>query len=135
MTWASPSCCYHYYYYFFSKSNDKVTKYFTNFWCRVHLGREFCASQTHVCVSTFSFFFLAENFDFSTNFQPHVGLVHFSRTHKFYFSVTFSLKMDSTILFTHLKIILLHCFSVFSFQLYPNRPIVNFLLVFIYAYH
>ena len=29
----------------------------------------------------------------------------------FYFSVTFSLKMGPTILFTHLKIILLQCFQ------------------------
>ena len=27
------------------------------------------------------------------------------------------------VLFTYLKIILLQCFSVFSFQLYPNRPL------------
>ena len=39
-------------------------------------------------------------------------------THKFHFSVTFSLKMGPTTLFTHLKIILLQCFqfSVFSFS-------------------
>ena len=37
-------------------------------------------------------------------------------THKFHFSVTFSLKMGPTALFTHLKIILLQCFSVFSFS-------------------
>ena len=43
--------------------------------------------------------------------------MHRSRTHKFHFSATFSLKMDSTVLFTHLKNILLQCFqfSVFSF--------------------
>ena len=37
----------------------------------------------------------------------------------------FLLKMDPTVLFTHLKIILLQCFSVFSFsfQLYPNGPL------------
>ena len=50
--------------------------------------------------------------------------VHYSRTHKFHFSVTFSLKMSPTVLFTHLKIILLQCFLVFSFQLYPNGPLV-----------
>ena len=42
--------------------------------------------------------------------------VHCLRTHKFYFLATFSLKMDLTILFTHLKIILLQYFSVFSFS-------------------
>ena len=42
--------------------------------------------------------------------------------HKFHFSAIFSLKMGPTVLFTHLKIILLQYFSVsvFSFQLYPN---------------
>ena len=36
------------------------------------------------------------------------------------------LKMGPTVLFTHLKIILLQCFSVFSFsfQLYPNELLV-----------
>ena len=38
------------------------------------------------------------------------------------FSQKFSLKLGLTILFTHLKIILLQYFSVFNFQLYPNRP-------------
>ena len=33
--------------------------------------------------------------------------VHCSWTHKFYFSAIFSLKMSPTILFTHLKIIML----------------------------
>ena len=66
------------------------------------------------------FFFLVEIFYFSANFQSHVGPVHYSRTHKFYFSVTFSLKMSLMILFTHLKIILLQYFLIFSFQLYLN---------------
>ena len=92
---------------------------------RVRLGSVFCASQ-HVYVSPFFFFFfLVEKFDFSTNFQPHVSPVHCSWTHKFHFSATFSLKMSPTILFTHLKIILLQCFSVFGFQLYPNGPLTE----------
>ena len=33
-------------------------------------------------------------------------------THKYHFSATFSLKMSFTILFTHLKIILLQCFQI-----------------------
>ena len=37
-------------------------------------------------------------------------------THKFHFSITFSLKISSTVLFTHLKIILLQYFSIFSFN-------------------
>ena len=62
--------------------------------------------------------------------QPHYltkpivnnAFMHCLRTHKFYFSVIFSLKMSPTVLFTRLKIILLFQFqfSVFSFQLYPN---------------
>ena len=42
--------------------------------------------------------------------------MHCSQTHKFHFSTTFSLKMDPTVLFTNLKIILLQCFSVFNFS-------------------
>ena len=44
--------------------------------------------------------------------------VHCSRIHKLHFSATFSLKMGPTVLFTHLKIILLQCFqfSIFSFS-------------------
>ena len=41
------------------------------------------------------------------------------------FSAIFLLKIGHTILFTYLKIILLHCFSVFSFQLYPNESLVS----------
>ena len=37
--------------------------------------------------------------------------VYCSRTHKFHFSATFSLKMGPTVLFTHLKIILLQYFQ------------------------
>ena len=54
-------------------------------------------------------------FDFSS------WTVH-TQTHKLHFSVTFSLKMYLTVLFTYLKIILLQCFLVFNFQLYPNWP-------------
>ena len=48
------------------------------------------------------------------------------RTHKFHTSATSSLKMGPTLLFTHLKIILLQYFSVsiFIFQLYPNGPLI-----------
>ena len=46
------------------------------------------------------------------------GPVHCLWTHKFHFLSIFSLKMSPTVLFTHLKIILLQCFqfSVFSFS-------------------
>ena len=49
-------------------------------------------------------------------FSQSVHIVHCSWTHKFHFSATFSLKMGRTVLFTHLKIILLQYFSVFSFS-------------------
>ena len=85
-----------------------------------------CTSQTHVCVSALFFFSrkLLLKFDFSANFKPHVGSVHCLRTHKFYFSTTFSLKIGLTVLFTHLKIILLQFFLVFSFQQYSNGFLV-----------
>ena len=55
-------------------------------------------------------------------FSKLVHIVYCSQTHKFHFLITFSLKVGPTVLFTHLKIILLQYFSVFSFQSYPNRP-------------
>ena len=86
--------------------------------------------------SAFSFFFflfsrvleeckVAANVDFST---MNSASVHCSWTHKFHFSATFSLKIGLTVLFTHLKIILLQCFqfSVLNFskinsiQTYPK---------------
>ena len=58
--------------------------------------------------------------------------MHYSWTHKFHFSATFSLKSGPTVLFTYLKIILLQYFLVFSFQLYPNGPLISpFVSVFI----
>ena len=49
-----------------------------------------------------------------TIFSQSVHTVHCLRTHKFYFSTIFSLKIDPTVLFTYLKTILLQCFSVFN---------------------
>ena len=59
--------------------------------------------------------------------------VHCLRTHKFRFSVTFSLKIGPTILFTHLKIILLQCFQfqfsvltkISSIQTEPQSQLPN----------
>ena len=58
----------------------------------------------------FLLFFLVQTalVDFST---VNSAFVHYSWTHKFHFWTTFSLKMGSTALFTHLKIILLQCFQ------------------------
>ena len=57
-----------------------------------------------------------QSLTFLTLFQPIKAHRACLRVHKFHFSTTFSLKMSSTVLFTYLKIILLQCFSVFSFQ-------------------
>ena len=44
-----------------------------------------------------------------------------NETHKSLFSTTFSLKIDHTVLFTHLKIILLQYFQFQQNKRYPNR--------------
>ena len=59
---------------------------------------------------------VAAKFNFSIFFSQSVHIVHYSWTHKFHFSATFSLKSGPTVLFTYLKIILLQYFSVFSFS-------------------
>ena len=80
--------------------------------------------------SFFHFFFFIFLFIFWHAFFPHKWLlfmhcqpqlltksfmnsasVHSLRTHKFYFSATFLIKMGPTVLFTYLKIILLQCFQ------------------------
>ena len=86
-------------------------------------------------ISVFFFFFFTRLWDlqllfmhkvwlFLAFFSQSVDTVHYLWTYKFHFPVTFLLKMSLTILFTHLKIILLQYFSVFcfSFQLCSNRP-------------
>jgi len=94
----------------------------------INLGAVWIArpcSRFQLCAfSNFFFFFRAGFVDFST---VNSVLVHYSRTHKHYFFVTFSLKMGSTVLFTRLKIILLQCFqfSVQQNKLYPNRPLIS----------
>ena len=70
------------------------------------------------CVLRFHFFFF--NSRFCWLFSVNSASVHYSRTHKFHFLTTFSLKIGLTVLFTHLKIILL-VFSVFSFQFQQNK--------------
>ena len=97
--------------------------------------------RNHVCVFFFFFFSRVcetcgycscivheqqlQSLTFLTFFSQSVHTVHCLWTHKFHFSAIFSLKMDPTVLFTHLKIILLQYFSVsiFNFQLYPNGPL------------
>ena len=78
---------------------------------KVCLGSTFCASKMHVCILAFFFFFELKCLTF---FLWTVYSVHCSRIHKFHFLTNFSLKMGLMVLFTHLKIILLQCFLVFS---------------------
>ena len=78
-------------------------------------GKRICTSQTHVLRFSYLFFFFEQCL----------------QTYKFHFSATFSLKIGLTVLFTHLKIILLQCFSVFSFQLYPNGPLFKLLILYL----
>ena len=59
------------------------------------------------CVLTF-FFIQSQHL---TKSSMNSAFLHCLWTHKFHFSVICSLKMDPTILFTHLKIILLQCFQ------------------------
>ena len=51
-----------------------------------------------------------------------VGQKIWTRTHKHHFSATFSLKMGLTVLFTHLKIILLQCFQFSAFNCIQTDP-------------
>ena len=90
--------------------------------------------ESHVCVlccvfSFFFFFFIGSNRTFwpSQPWTVHGCTVH--ESHKFHFLATFSLKMDPTALFTHLKIF--H-YSVFSFsknKLNSNEPIMSCLVI------
>ena len=59
---------------------------------------------------------MTANFDFSNFFIRSVRIVYCLQIHKFYFSATFLVKIGLMVLFTHLKIILLQYFSVFSFS-------------------
>ena len=103
-------------------------------WCYCPFGLGW--SCIRICEFTFCFFFLFFFHAFqrvmrllfmycSLNSSRKCWLFHdkqwsmyCSRSHKLYFSETFSLKMSPTILFTHLKIILLPYFqfSIFSFS-------------------
>ena len=73
----------------------------------------------------FLFFFFFSSPQLLTLSTVNSAYVYCLRSHKLHFLTTFLLKMSPTILFTHLKIILLQCFSVFGFQLYPNGPLTE----------
>ena len=78
-----------------------------------------CRFGSNLSRPRFVSFAFSPFFSYSPSLQPafvdfskvNNAPVHCLRTHKFHFSVTFSLKMSPTILFTHLKIILLQCFQ------------------------
>ena len=72
------------------------------------------ALMLHFQLVSFFFFFSKVSFvDFLT---INSTFVHYLWTYKHHFSVTFSLKIGHTVLFTHLKIILLQYFqfSIFA---------------------
>ena len=84
-----------------------------------------CASVS--CVHDFSpffFFFFLFSLQLLTSqlWIVHPYTVH--RSHQLHFSATFSLKMDPTILFTHLKIISLQCFW-FQFSVSTKRNCIQ----------
>ena len=96
-------------------SRDSQTSLFSNF---------FIKNGSHGTIHTFKNYFVTMFLVFSFQLYPNGPLVTISNklvtnfisctihgTHKHHFSATFSLKMGPTVLFTHLKIILLQCFQ------------------------
>ena len=98
----------------FSKHNfnicDHVFK--TQFHLKDGFGSAFAAS-------TFAATHILAFFSFSRKGWLSIvnsARIHCLWTHKYHFSIIFLLKMSHTILFTHLKIILLQYFQFFSFN-------------------
>ena len=77
---------------------------------KVPFGSAFAVSTFAAMHFSASLFFLlsALKVDFST---VNSAFMHCSRTHKYHFLTIFLLKIGSTTLFAHLKIILLQCFQ------------------------
>ena len=114
----------------YSHGRRKLNWRLTDYYCKVKILCTFWSSVC-VCVYVFLFFFFffmrlgtnfttvheqqLQNLTCQTIFSQSVHTVHCSWTHKFHFSTTFSLKIGLMVLFTHLKIILLQCFSVFNY--------------------
>ena len=94
----------------------------------VRIGLKNPASVSSVFLFLFSFFArVCETYGYCLNSSSKVWLfltlfsqlvhsVHSLWTHEFHFLSTFLLKMGFTILFIHLKIILLQYFSIFNFN-------------------
>ena len=66
---------------------------------------------------------VTENFDFSIIFSTLVGSVYCLQIHKFHFTITFSSKMDLTVLFIYLKIIFLQYFQFLIFNFNKTNSI------------
>ena len=75
--------------------------------------------------NSYCLWIVATLFNFSTLFRISVSPCTVYGTYKSHFSVTFSLKMGFTVLFTHLKIILLQCFQFQQSKFYPNGPLFD----------
>ena len=84
--------------------------------------------KERVCVCV-SFFFFFEHFMTVVSHQWIQCTVY--ETHKLFFSATFSLKISPTVLFTHLKIILLQYFQflvlskISDIQTYPKCKLIH----------
>ena len=79
------------------------------------------STATFYGFTRFQFFFF---FCFSRTFLLNQQNILFTGITNYIFQQLFTLKMGPTILFTHLKIILLRCFQVQQNKFYPNRPVV-----------
>ena len=75
--------------------------------------------------NSYCLWIVATLFNFSTLFRISVSPCTVYGTYKSHFSVTFSLKMGFTVLFTHLKIILLQCFQFQQSKFYPNGSLFD----------
>ena len=122
-----------------SKKKKKTEQFQMNFIYLLQFMRlsiRLDSKESHVCVlcCVFSFsrgqllLFMNSNCTFPTfsSLLSHQWIPqHCSWSHKYHFSVTFSLKLALTALFTYLKIILLQCFQFQQNKLYPNGPSVH----------
>ena len=91
-----------------------------NSWlCSDLFGNSLFSIRLDPHLHSFPFFFF---FFFLTTCQ-HLYTVY--RSYKFHFSTTFSLKIDLTILFTHLKIILLQHFQFQQNKFHLNGPLTE----------
>ena len=85
----------------------------------------------------FFFFFFYFQPQWLTRSSVNSAQVYCSRTHKLHFLSTFSLKIGSTVLFTHLKIILLQYFQflIFNFSKISSIQTDPKNLVYFLVYH